>query len=511
LDGATTLGSGTLSGGVGTFTTSTLAIGSHSVTAQYGGDSNFASSTSLAVTQVVNGKPSTTTISSSANPSQGGQSVTFTATVTGTGGTPTGTVTFLDGVTTLGTGTLSSGVATFSTSTLITGLHSITAKYAGDSSFAASTSTILSQLVNTKASTTALTSSVNPSQNGQSVTFTATVTGTGGTPTGTVTFLDGATTLGTGTLTAGVATFSISTLTVGSHSITASYAGDTNFAASTSSVVTQVVNTKSSTTAVTSSLNPLIGGQSVTFTATVTGAGGTPTGSVTFLDGAVTLGTGTLSGGVATYSTSSLTTVGSHSITAKYSGDSSFATSTSPALTQTVSIAGFATPAATTVTAGQTATINITGYEATGSSLAFTLACSGLPSKSTCQFNQNPFTPGNPPNGSVVQLMFGTSSSMLPAHPSNRRPWPWQPLGISVALLSLMILFTIQRQYAPKYRLAFGSCLAILALATVMTGCTSSGTPNLGNTGTPKGTSTFTVTGTSGSTTISTQVTVTVQ
>ena len=94
----------------------------------------------------------------------------------------------------------------------------------------------------TTVNTTTLVSSLNPSNTGQSVTFTATVAGASGTPTGTVTFKDGATTLGPGTLAAGVATFATTTLTQGSHPITASYGGDATYAVSTSNTVNQVVN-----------------------------------------------------------------------------------------------------------------------------------------------------------------------------------------------------------------------------------------------------------------------------
>ena len=204
--------------------------------------------------QTVNQANTTTTVISSANPSSFGQAVTFTATVTPNSpgaGTPTGTVTFLDGTTTLGSGTLdASGHATLTTSTLAAGAHTIKVTYGGDANFAASTSAALPQTVNssTTANTaTSLASNLNPSVFGQSVTFTATVTPTptgAGTPTGTVTFLDGTTTLGTGTLNAsGQATFttSTSTLAAGTHQITAAYGGDGNFAASTSTALTQTV------------------------------------------------------------------------------------------------------------------------------------------------------------------------------------------------------------------------------------------------------------------------------
>jgi hypothetical protein len=341
-DGSTTLGTGTLSSGAATFAISSLAIGNHTITAVYAGDTNFASSTGSLNTnpQVVNQAGSTTAVSSSANPSVFGQSVTFTATVAAVApgsGTPTGTVTFKDGSTTLGTGTLSAGVATFAISSLAIGNHTITTVYAGDTNFATSTGSLNTnpQVVNQGSSTTAVTSSANPSVFGQSVTFTATVTAVApgsGTPTGSVTFKDGSTTLGTGTLSGGAATFAISSLAIGNHTITAVYAGDTNFATSTGSLDTnpQVVNQAGTTTAVTSSANPSVFGQSVTFTATVAAvapASGTPTGIVTFNDGANTIGTGTLSGGMATLTTSALT-IGNHTITAVYAGDTNFATST---------------------------------------------------------------------------------------------------------------------------------------------------------------------------------------
>jgi len=160
---------------------------------------------------------------------------------------PTGTVTFYDGATSLGTGTLNgSGVATIATSSLIGGPHSITAAYGGDSNFSSSTSTVLTQTVSSlTASATALLSSVNPAGSGQPVTFTATVSSNGSlrtTPTGSVTFYDGTTALGMGTLNgSGVATFTTSSLSSASHTITAAYGGDTNYSASTSGPVIEVV------------------------------------------------------------------------------------------------------------------------------------------------------------------------------------------------------------------------------------------------------------------------------
>jgi hypothetical protein len=181
------------------------------------------------------------------------------------------------------------------------------------------------------------------------VTFTATVSVQGpavSTPTGTVTFQDGASTLGTGTLSVvndqDVATFNTSALTLGSHNVTASYGGDTNDQTSASLPLTQAVNQDQTATALSADNNPSVFGQSVTFTATVSvtspGAG-TPGGTVTFQEGSNVLGTGTLSlvGGQeqATYTTSSLS-AGPHSIVAIYGGDTNDQGSTSATYAQTV-------------------------------------------------------------------------------------------------------------------------------------------------------------------------------
>lgn len=373
-EGTTTLDTLTLSGGQATFNTSSLGVASHSVTAEYVGDSNFNGSTSSALSQTVNQADTITSLVSSANPSVFGQSVTFTASVSAVApgaGTATGTVTFKDGTTTVGTGTLNaSGQATFTTSALsVSGSpHNVTALYGGDGNFNGSTSSALNQTVNKADTNTDVVSSANPSVFGQSVTFTATVSAVApgtGTPSGTVTFKDGATTLGTGTLSGGQVSFSTSSLNVASHPITAEYGADSNFNAGTSLPLSQVVNKADTNTSVVSSANPSVFGQSVTFTATVSAAppgSGMPTGTVTFKDEGTPLGTGTLDGsGQATFSTTFLSAA-SHPITAAYVGDSNFNGSASSNLSQTVNKAD----TTTTITSdtpdpsvvGQSVTVN---------------------------------------------------------------------------------------------------------------------------------------------------------
>jgi hypothetical protein len=168
--------------------------------------------------------------------------------------------------------------------------------------------------------TTTITSSLNPSVYGQSVTLNASVTSVGkNTPTGTVTFLNGSTGIATVSLIDGVASKTKTNLPAGSLSITAKYNGDTNSAKSVSAPLIQVVKKASTTTTLLSSLNPSTAGQSVTFTATVTSPTTVATGTVTFTRGGQTLGTITLSGGKAKLTISTLP-VGSDSVTATYNG-----------------------------------------------------------------------------------------------------------------------------------------------------------------------------------------------
>jgi hypothetical protein len=234
--------------------------------------------------------------------------------------------------------TLSSGVATFATSALPVGTNSITAVYAGSLDFSTSTSPAVSEVTKAAATTTTVVSSLNPSKFGQSVTLTATVKpATTGTVTGTVTFKDGATILGAATLSAGKASIASATLTAGTHSITAVYDGSIDYATSTSAALAQIVNLATTTTTLTSTLNPSTQGSAVTFLAEVVAAtGSTPTGTVTFKNGTTSIGTATLnSAGVASLTTSTLTT-GTHSMTAVYAGSAEDSTSTSSALSQVV-------------------------------------------------------------------------------------------------------------------------------------------------------------------------------
>lgn len=350
--------------------------------------------------------PTSTSLASDNNPSIFGQSVTFTTTVSSGFGTPGGTVTFSDGATVLGTRTLNgAGKATFNTSGLAGGSHSITVTYNGSTNLSTSSSTVLTQTVNPAITSTTVASSTNPSIFGQSVTFTATVSSGAGTPSGTVTFRDGATMVGTDTLDGlGHATFITSELSGGTHSITATYEGSSNFGSSFSSVLTQTVNPASTSTTVVSNPNPTTFGESVIFSATVSSSAGTPSGTVTFMDGATVLGNGTLNGSGQTMFATSTLGAGTHSITAVYNGSANFGTSASTVLTQTVN------PANTTTSLSSSQNPSADGQSVTFTATVTTVAPGAGTPTGTITFTDGATVLGTVPVDGTGTAVFVTSS-----------------------------------------------------------------------------------------------------
>jgi hypothetical protein len=325
--------------------------------------------TSRNVTTTVTAPTTTTTaVTSSANPSKYGQAVTFTAIVTPSNAT--GTVQFnIDNVNVGNAVTLTNGQATYTTTAFqlsVTGSpHTIKATYTPSTSGFVYSDGTLSQTVNQSNTTTTLSSSLNPALLGDTVTFTATVAAASpgtGTPTGTVQFKDNGNNLGSPvTLSGGSASYTTSALTSGTHPITAVYAGNTNYATSTSSPVSQAVKLRTQT-ALSANKSTTVYGESVAFTATVVVVSpgtGTPTGTIQFKDGGTNLGSPvTLSNGSASLAVDTLIQ-GSHSLTAVYTPSGNFATSTSTVLSHTVQPAATTTALTVTPTTG-TATTTLT-------------------------------------------------------------------------------------------------------------------------------------------------------
>lgn len=325
-------------------TVSVLAAGTCTIQATQAGNADYAAAPPVSQSFQVIQATTTTDGNSSPNPSMAGQTVTFTATVTGQlGGAVTGSVSFMQGSTTLGTAPVSGGMAVLMYAKLTPGTYSITAVYGGDANSTGSTSSAIRQAVARYATSTAVTSSPNPSPAGEKVTFTATVsTSSMLKPTGMVTFVEGTSTLGTAKLSGGQASFSTSALTAGQHAISAVYNGTAIFAGSLSATITQTVNKDATTLTLMVNPNPSTYGQSVTCTATVSSTLGAPPNGevVTFYNGGTSLGTAALSGGSAQLTTSALAG-GSQTVMAGYAGDTNYRGSMG-SVTQTVN------PAATT-------------------------------------------------------------------------------------------------------------------------------------------------------------------
>jgi Bacterial Ig-like domain (group 3)/FG-GAP-like repeat len=355
---------------------------------------------------------------------------------------------------------------------------------------------------------TTLTLSPTAPRAGQSVTFSATVAPTtgSGTPTGTVTFLDGAVTLGTGTLSSGTASFTGS-LAAGTHSITASYGGDTTYAGSVSAADNLTIGSASTlaptATQLTASPTTASSGTTINFKASVSETSGTatPTGTVTFSDGTTVIGTGSLAAGVATFSTSALS-VGTHNITAAYGGDTANAASTSSTFVITITAATPAdftislSPSTGSVSPGSSATSTITITPSGGFSQAISLACSGLPADSTCTFS----SPSVTPNGTAASTSTLTIATDVKTASLSTKPLRTPGGATSLAMLagggSLVLLLLRRRRKDPRLWLLQMGLVAAFVFASAMIGCGNSASAT---NKTPTGTSQITVTATAGS------------
>ena len=429
-----------------------------------------------------------------------GQTVNGFAQVNSSDGSPlTGTITFYDNSTTICViSTDANATCPASAGENFTaGTHVVTAVYSGDAEHAASTSNAAIVTVLQDSTTTSIASTTNSAMYGQNVVFTAAVQGAHGTPSGSVSFLDGRNVLGTGTLTSsGAATLSVSTLSVGTHAITAAYGATPNSASSTSTVLNEVIQPAqaTSTTTLTASANPATSGQTVTFAVGVVKTPQTPqhpTGAVTFLDGGIVLGTKALdSTGSATFSMSTLGT-GNHSITASYAGDATTKASVSAVMGEVISPSqaaaspgSFAISAESVVTVkvGQMASVMVKVSPANGFNQAVQLNCTNLPSESACTFTSPTIQTGG--GSTTLQL-----STMAP-HDCGSSTSYYGSLPYSSPMAAALILLLLPGR---KRRTIKALLMAVVAFCgvTAMTGCA-----NCTDLGTRPGTYTINVIGT---------------
>ena len=542
LDG-NVMGTSTLTGGVATYvmtgTAGLQSAGQLTLSAKYAGDNYLSGSQS-------NGVPFTVTSGVSTNLALSVTPTTLTYTVGDSiGMTATLSPATYEGVSSDGStvlfsysngvggeqggsgqvaGTLSGGVAATSANSLPAGVYSVQATFAATTSFASATSPTVTVTVNKATPTISLTSSANPAAAGASVTITATVAyqfpAQALQQTETVTFYDGATPLGTEPVVLGqsTATLVTSTLSAGSHSITAQYSGDIDNLSATSAPLNQVITSALATPTITltSSANPASVSAQVTFTASLTSAAGTPTGSITFYDGTTQLGSGSVTSGMASCSTSTLA-AGAHTITATYGGDSNFSSVTGSALTQTIEAFTLSAPgggniASQTASPGGQATYMLAVGPPSGASFPATVnfSVTGLPTGATASFTP----PSLPQNSSVTNV---TMTVTLPSDAALTHPLT----GLSRGGLAPMALALLLLPFAGRMRRVSRSWkgrawVVVLALAGMvfagsLTACGGGSGGSSGSGGATPQTYSLTITATSGSLSQTTTTNLTVQ
>ena len=322
--------------GTATFTTSNLAIGTHSIQANYLGDTLFGPVTSATAVNFEIIQPVSTTTTLAVVPASLAFAMPVTLTATIAAATPPtgGTVDFYDGSTKLGQASLSAnGTASLPLAGLGVGSHALKAVYSGFERFITSQSAVSTVNVDKAASSTTLSLSATQVVWGSGtpqVDLTAQVDGPGHSTSGTVSFFRGTLLLGSAALANGAAILTTNQLQLGDNSITARYDGDPNYLASESSPGT-VKALGQTTVSLQASPIPVIVGKPLTLTANVLSAQGNPEGTVEFWEGSTSLGQATLVGGIAKLAISSLA-IGQHSFVAKYNpaASSPFTANNSP-------------------------------------------------------------------------------------------------------------------------------------------------------------------------------------
>jgi predicted outer membrane repeat protein len=505
----------------------TTAAGTASVTATANG---IASSTAYSVTAttatgstafVLTNLPSSTalTLVPSATTLVYGQPFTVKASISPalvSGTSPTGLVKFYDGSTAL---TPAIAVASASATDVLTGAavgtHSYQAQYAGDTNFAPSVLTKSgSSVVISKATSTIdgpTTPVVLTAGAGGPITVKVAgqYAGTGiSQPSGSLSYSIASGANSTAAITNGAATLVVpANLTAGTYTIAVTYSGDADYsAASPVNVQFSVASANGgdtlvpTTTTLKTSAAAANPGSTITLTATVAATIGTaiPTGTVKFLSGTTILATAPLNGeGVATYSTSTLA-AGSNSITAVYEGTSTFATSTSTAVVETIAAQSFSltfNPTAITIKQGMSGTVQFTVKSINGFNQPISLSCSGLPADAVCTFPQSVTPSAAGTNSSFTINTDVTTAAMRGT--GRMRQTPKSSGGLTylagAGMASLCLLFGIPaRRRLKNFSGPYALIAAVLlggAIAGVTIGCGTVAE-------TPTGPSTVTVTAT---------------
>ncbi|MGD0096379.1 MAG: protease pro-enzyme activation domain-containing protein [Terracidiphilus sp.] len=458
---------------------------------------------------------STVTVAPAKNSITADQSLNVTVTVASSpagGATPTGSVTLSGGGYTSATATLASGSYTFTIpgSSLSAGSVTLTAAYSGDGTYAPASGT--ATVTVTKLTPTV---SVTPSQttfnSNQQITVTGTVTGTSVTPTGTVTLSGDGYTSAPATLSSGSYSITIpynSFTQSATFALTALYSGDTvyNSATGSANVTVTYVKPLTPTVTVTPASTTLNSGQSLKVTATVSGSGATPTGTVLLSGGGYASTAQTLVAGTYAFTIPANTlNIGTDTLTVAFTtGDANYAsglgnTSVTVALSTFTLSASAATPSSVAPggSAGSTITVNTSNNYSGMVALSCTAATSN-PSNTgtaipTCtSTNGSAVAAGGTATFTVSTSAPTTSGVAYPMLPGKGKGWAGAGGG---AVLALLVFLGI-----PARRRSWRSMLGIIILMTALGGLSAcgggGGTTTTTVPGTAAGTYSFTITGT---------------
>ena len=484
LDGANPLATQAVSTtGSANFTTNSLTVGSHTITANFQPTGNFGASTASLV-QEITGDTTATALACVPAQIDVNSKALFTATVTSANGTPTGSIAFTDDGAPLATNGLVGGTTTLSYTGSIVGTHTIQATYSPTGSFAASSATC-TEVVNVLPTASTLTVTPAAPTFGSTVTLAATVSPLTlpgpSTPTGVVTFFNGTSALGSSSLVGGVATLATSALPVGSYSLTCMYGGSLIYASSNCNPVPVAIHPAPTSATLTGAPNPGFLNLPITLTATISAQSAPAVnGNVTFYDGSTLLGTSSLSAsGTATLSPV-FSVLGVHNLTATYSGSTDLSTSTSAVFQETIVAGDFsiaATPSASSLYTGQKAAVQVSLTTLNGFNLPLAFSCSGLPANATCTFSPATLQQGQ----GAAYLVIQTEA-------------PRKSAAASLSFLGALTLFLLPA-FRRRRRLLARAIAALLAV-TIALGMTGCGAPNPIAGGTPPGTYQVAVTAT---------------
>jgi hypothetical protein len=484
--------------------------GTHTINAEYTPTGAFFPS-SASCSEDVEALPTRSVLAVTPQTAAAGSPVTLTASVSPANlpatPTPTGTVTFSNSGSNVGSATLSAGSASITLGNLPVGTDQLSCQYSGDSVYAASACNIVPVTVNATPTTLTLGASPNPAYAFQPIALTAHISSGNSVPPGQIAFFTNGTAIGTAPINAsGVATLGVN-FPAGTDTLTANYASpSTSTAASAqSNVVTEVVTPDATTTTLSVSPNPANQYTAVTLTAQVHPASSqtVPTGTVTFFDSTNSLTTVAVSSsGTATFTSTSFA-VGTHTLTAVYSGSSNDLASTSAPQTLTINAQDFSidAPPPVTLRTGYHTTIKLT-LTSTGSFAdTVDLNCIALPQWATCTLDNA--TPMLGANQTIPSSIYFDTDAVLGYKSEARAPLGLRT-GTALAMLLPLTLLAAPRRRKLLRRSTLLLALALTASLFSLTGCSSLYPPSV----TP-GTYTITLTGHGQTTGISHQATFT--